>query len=123
MFALFFWGLIFAQFLPLSKNTLSCKIDAPTAVESYLANLGSKERVLFYSLPQLATRYPRFDFYQYIKMSEHLQLGQDNLSLINKGFFTVIFIESGQQEEMSQYKDYYLEKNIQGISIFRKIIK
>lgn len=122
-----FWAaisaLFLAQLLPLSKNTLSCNIDAPSAVEPYLTNLGSKERVLFYSLPQLTARYSRFDFYQYIKMSEHLQLGQDNIALINKGFFTVIFIESGKQREMSQYKDYYLEKNIHGISIYRRIFK
>lgn len=122
-----FWlvisALFLAQLLPLSKNALSCKIDAPSAVEPYFANLGPKERVLFYSLPQLAARYSRFVFFQYIKMSEHLQLGQDNLALINKGFFTVIFIEEGRQDEMSQYKDYYLEKNIHGISIYRKIFK
>lgn len=120
LFALFLALLLLAQIFPLSKNTLSCNIDAPSAVESYFANLGSTERVLFYSLPQLAARYPNFDFFQYIKMSEHLQLGRENLSLLDKGFFTIIFVESGLSDDVSRFKNYYLEKNIHGISIYRK---
>lgn len=119
-----FWtvilALFLAQILTLSKNTLSCNIDAPSSMEPYFSSLSNEEKVLFYSLPQLAARYPRFDFFQYIRMSEQLQLGKENLVRLEQGFFTMIFIESGKQEEMSRYKDYYLEKNIRDISIYRR---
>lgn len=119
-----FWtvilALFLAQILPLSKNTFSCNIDAPSAIEPYFQGLNVEERVLFYSLPQLAARYPRFDFFQYIRMSEQLQLGKENKALIDKGFFGVIFVENGKQEEFSQYKNYYLEKNIHDINIYRR---
>jgi len=122
-----FWivisALFLAQLIPLSKNTLSCNIDAPSSVEPYFQSLGVGEKVLFYSLPQLAARYPRFDFYQYIRMSEQLQLGKENIALIGSGFFDVIFIEEAKKEEVSQYSAYHLEQNIFGISIYRKTSK
>lgn len=115
--------LLFAEIIPLTENALYCKIDASTAVSPYLQTLDKNKPVLFYSLPQLAARYQGPLSYQYIKMSDRFQLGQENLALINIDFFDVIFIESGQQDKMSQYKNYYLEKNIYDISIYHKISK
>lgn len=119
-----FWAIIsalfLAQLLPLSKNTLLCNIDAPSAVEPYFQSLDAEEKVLFYSLPQLAARYPRFDFYQYIRMSEQLQLGEESLARLGQGFFTVIFIEEAKQREISKYLIYHLEQNFHGISVYRR---
>lgn len=87
-------ALLVVQFMPLSKNALSCTFDETTAMEPYLRALSEDEPVLFYSVPQLAARYAGAASYQYIRMSDTLQLGKENLAFLRQNFFSAVFIET-----------------------------
>jgi len=116
-----FSAILVVQILPLSKNALTCIIDAPTAIEPYLKSLDEHSPVLFYSLPQLAARYEGSAAYQYIKMNKTVILGEDNLDLLNQDFFSRIFIEEndmvGKEQLPSCFK---LDQTIRGIDIYRR---
>lgn len=119
-------GLIIAlQLFPLSEEALSSKIDAPSVWRPILEDVRPAGPVLFYSVPQLAGFYPG-EFYQYLKMSDHLALGQENLEKLSQGFFGTIFIEEAKTraeagvERVVLPECFSLEKSIQGIEMYQK---
>ncbi len=114
------FALFLLEFLPLSKNALSCNIDTSTATAPYVAKLTKDSPVLFYSVPQLAALYEGNALYQFIKMSDVLQLGKENLELISKNFYSTIFIESKYAAEMEKYKCYKLDTNIKDVNIYHR---
>lgn len=85
---------LLVQIFPLSKNALSCTIDAPTLALSSIKNLNSTSPVLFYSVPQLAALYEGEAGYQFIRMSDAFQLGTGNVERLRDDFFDTVFIES-----------------------------
>ncbi len=86
---------VFVQIIPLSKNALSCTIDAPTMAMPYVQGLDTVKPVLFYSVPQLAAHYSGEAGYQFIKMSDSLQLGNEQAARLQEDFFHTVFIEAG----------------------------
>lgn len=60
---------------------------------SFIESLEDNESILFYNVPFLAGRYQSDNYYQFIKMSDYLSYGDENLPLLNSGFFTYVFAE------------------------------
>lgn len=92
-------ALALIQVFPLSKNAVSCTIDAATMALPYVRGLDAEKPVLFYSLPQVAALYDGHAGYQYIRMSDALQLGGEHARRLREDFFHTIFIEAGVAEK------------------------
>lgn len=70
--------------------------DAQAEALSFLASLDRKEIILFYNVPYLTGRYRSDNYYQFVKMSDHLSYGDENMTLFNSGFFSYAFVDESQ---------------------------
>lgn len=83
------------QMLVMSRERFKIGPDEPTVFDKYFATFDKNKLIFFYSVPDVAARYSSLNFYQYIKMSDFLALGSENLDLAGKGVFDrVIMRES-----------------------------
>lgn len=113
--------LVCTQAFPLSKEALSVKIDASTALQPALSQLNSDKKILFYSVPQIAARYSGKDYYQYLKMSDYLALGTENVERLNQGWFDIIFIEESVAHKEALVPFCYERiELIRGIEVYQK---
>lgn len=110
--------LVCIHFIPLLNERFFAGLDAPTALETTLADLPPGEPVLFYSLPQIAARFHGPGMYQYIRMSDHLALGEENLQLAQSGFFPRILMEENATYRLPSC--YETERIVHGIRILNK---
>lgn len=109
------------QLVPLGQENLWCRLDAPTALETYLKATPADRSVFFLTVPQIAARFEGENFYQYLKMSENLKLGEENLRRMQKGAFDYIFVAQGVKEEISKIPACYeLSQNIAKVLIYKK---
>lgn len=93
--------------------------DAPTEMDSTLVSLSKKDAVFFYSLPQLASRYPSENFYQFMKMSDYLSLGSENVALFKEGKFSYVIMED-KPIDFSIPGCYNRETEIRKILVFKR---
>lgn len=111
-------ALLIAQSVPMVQERFTIGLDAPTALEPVLEALGPTENILFYSVPQLAARYDGVNYSQYIKMSDFLALGKDNLDRLKKGEFSLVFMEANI--DVAGLACYNSSEILQGIRIVRR---
>ncbi|MDO8499684.1 MAG: glycosyltransferase family 39 protein [bacterium] len=112
-------GLAIFQTLPMIQERFHSGADVPTLFQPVLDSVDSSENALFYSLPQLAARFHGSNYAQYIKMSDHLALGEDNLARLRRGEFSLVFMEAGV--DASAFSCYNLNEILYGIRILRRI--
>lgn len=113
--------IVLVQAVPLKQETLRCSVDAPTAIEPYLQELPPDASVFFYNVPQVAARFAGSDFYQYIKMSDHLILGKENEALLARGAFDYIFVANNVPDEIERIPACYrFERDIHKVLIYKR---
>ena len=109
------------QLIPLWQENSWCREDAPTAFEPYLKTIPADKSVFFLTVPQIAARFDGANFYQYLKMSDYLKMGEENLERMRRGEFDFIFAPQGVLEELSKIPACYeFQNNISKILIYQK---
>lgn len=90
----FVCSLLIAQGYVMARERFNSRVDDTSNVESYIQKLTSDDApLLFYNIPHVAARYEGEKFYQYVRMSEYVELGQDNKQKLQDGFFQTVFAE------------------------------
>ncbi len=121
MFGAMIFLAVAIQFIPLWRENLWCREDAPTAFEPYLKTIPADKSVFFLTVPQIAARFDGANFYQYLKMSDYLKMGEENLERMQRGEFDFIFVPQGVPEEISKIPACYeLQGNIKKVLIYER---
>ncbi|MDP3784928.1 MAG: glycosyltransferase family 39 protein [bacterium] len=111
------------QLVPLWQENLWCREDAPTALEPYLKSIPADKSVFFLTVPQIAARFDGKNFFQYLKMSDHLKMGEENLERMQRGEFDLVFVPQSVPEEISKIPACYeLQENIKKVLIYKRTI-
>lgn len=93
----------------------------PDIMGAELRALRDTPNVFFYNLPQVAARFERNDFYQYIRMSDNLIVGQENEKLLAEGVFPVIFVPSISEPEIKRIPTCFeFRRNIRKIYMYER---
>lgn len=109
------------QLPPLLTEAQRVRSDLPDTVGAELRALRDNPRVFFYNLPQIAARYPSTEFYQYIRMSDNLVVGQENEKLLAEGVFSVIFVPRISGPEIARIPSCYVpQDNVGKILMYRR---
>lgn len=121
LFAVVMATAIAMQLPPLLTEARRVRSDLPDTIGAELQALRDDRKVFFYNLPQIAARYPSREFYQYIRMSDNLIVGQENEKLLAEGVFSVIFVPRISGQEIARIPSCYArQENVGKIFMYRR---
>ena len=121
LFVVLMMAAIAVEIPPLITEARRVRNDLPDTIGAELLALRDNRKVFFYNLPQIAARYPSADFYQYIRMSDHFIVGQENEKLFAQGVFSVIFVPRGSGPEIARIPSCYVpQDNVGKILMYRR---
>ncbi|MBI3114676.1 MAG: glycosyltransferase family 39 protein [Candidatus Harrisonbacteria bacterium] len=109
------------QIPPLITEARRVRSDLPDTIGAELQALRDNRKVFFYNLPQIAARYPSGAFYQYIRMSDNLIVGQENEQLLAQGEFSVTLVPRISGPEIARIPSCYMaQDNVGKIFMYRR---
>lgn len=83
-----------AQGYVMAQERFSSRVDDTSKIEPYIQNITPADGpLLFYNIPHVAARYEGGQLYQYLHMSDQVELGQDNKQKLQNGFFETVVAE------------------------------
>lgn len=121
VFAILMAGAIAIQLPPLLTEARRVRSDLPDTIGAELQALRDDRKVFFYNLPQIAARYPSREFYQYIRMSDNLIVGQENEKLLARGEFSVVLVPRISGPEIARIPSCYVrQEDVGKIFMYRR---
>jgi hypothetical protein len=91
-------------------------------LQAYVAMQDWRDKSIFiYDSPELVVFLPQANYYQYLALTDNMQVGQEQLSYINMGVPDVIIIKSGLTEAIQSFRLYKVNDTVDRYSILEKI--
>jgi hypothetical protein len=101
-------------------NEHLCAEDKTLPAIAQFSTLGPQEKVLFYNTPELVFLFPRLDVYQYLRITDTIEVGKESFAKIEQGFYDRVILPTANFERGDIQGSCYIKDATAGDYTFLK---